>query len=823
MPASLPPEIASVLDRLRGRIRRYVLWEGIALIVALLGAVFWASFLLDWAYFHLSKLELPRGFRAFCLIATLATLAASFLVWIVFRLVRSFRARALALVLERRFPQLDDRLITAVEAAEGREAASGPFAGPMLSHTIRDAARLAQNLDLAAVFDWRPLRRAVVIATVLLVSILGLMAFDSKAMDRWVRGFLSLGETYWDRQTVLRVKVLLQPGDRIREFEQQRYRHPRGADLTLLVEAAEGTVWPDRVKLTYRMKGGRGSGQPFLQRTGDQPFMHTIAGLLDDVEIWVTGNDYANATPYVVEVVEPPHVDAVRLDCLYPDYTGLNPVDAGRPQRTTLPVQGVQISVPMETDFILNIQANKPLRAFRLEGEALGERFELEVGRKVDAESPSPVQAGFVTLKSQDGKPQHRIPWPADELNALWSPDRRTFAVPFVMPQTGSQRLAEQIAHAAESGRLTLPLVLPPDAVLRIHLEDADGISSREPGRLTINGVVDEPPRIETELKGIGASITRKARIPIAGLVTDDYGVASARFEFKVDGDDAWRPRDFAQAPARSKEYRLARSDDEPFERFDVLPLDLSIRQKLVVSVWAQDADDKNGPHETRGQKYEFTIVPVEELLSILFAKELNLRKRFEQIIAEVKGTKKDLELHREKIDQAATLREKESSEKAVEELQTLRQAIAACAERSLHAVRKNATETSAIEAAFRDIREELVNNAAETPQMLDRLDGKIIDPLERINARDYPSVDGILGLFRLANEQGADPARPVDDAVAELGILIERLELVLHEMQELEHFHKLLENLKQMITDQQDLIDKTKARRKQNAIKALE
>ena len=45
----------------------------------------------------------------------------------------------------------------------------------------------------------------------------------------------------------------------------------------------------------------------------------------------------------------------------------------------------------------------------------------------------------------------------------------------------------------------------------------------------------------------------------------------------------------------------------------------------------------------------------------------------------------------------------------------------------------------------------------------------------------------------------------------------------MLLEIQELEQFHKLLENLKQMITDQQDLIEKTKIQRKQNAIKALE
>lgn len=821
--STLPSEITNVLDRLRVRIRRYVLWEGAALVVALLGLMFWGSFLVDWAYFSLSNLELPREFRAFCLIAALAALTAVALLFIVFRLVRSMRARALALVLERRFPQLDDRLITAVEAAEGLESAHGPLAGPMLSQTVRDAAKLAEKLELADVFDWRPLRRAVLVASMLVVSILGLMVFNTAAMDRWIHGFLGLGESYWPRQTILKVKVLLQPGDRIREFEQNRYRHPKGADLTLLIEAAEGTVSPDRVKLTYRMKHGRGSGSPFLKRTGDQPFYHTIAGLLDDVDIWVSGNDYASAQPYKVEVVEPPHADAVSLECLYPAYTGMNPIGPRGPERTKLDVQGVQISVPMETDFLLTVQGNKPLRAFRLEGEAQGERFEIEFGRKLDGDSAAALQAGFVTRKSQDGKPQLRIPWPADALADIWSADQRSFSLPLQMPQAGIERFLDQLKEAAESGRLKLPLSLPPDTMLRIHLEDADGISSIEPGRLTINGIVDEPPSVASEMKGIGLSITRKARIPIAGLVTDDYGVAAARFEFKVDGDDDWQPRDFAAVPDNTKEYRLERSEEEPFERFDVLPLDLSIRQKLTLSVWAQDGDDRNGPHETRGEKYTFTIVPVEELLSILFAKELNLRKRFEQIIAEIKDTKKDLELHRDKIAQAASLKTKEASAKRDEELQTLQQAIVACAERNLHGLRKNATETASIETAFRDIREELVNNAAETPQMLDRLDLKIIGPLQSINETDYPNVDGTLGLFRLANEQGTDPSKPIGEAIEETGILIERLEQVLHEMQELEQFHKLLENLKQMITDQQELIDKTKNKRKQNAIKALE
>ncbi|MFO0919020.1 MAG: hypothetical protein U0872_11980, partial [Planctomycetaceae bacterium] len=146
-----------------------------------------------------------------------------------------------------------------------------------------------------------------------------------------------------------------------------------------------------------------------------------------------------------------------------------------------------------------------------------------------------------------------------------------------------------------------------------------------------------------------------------------------------------------------------------------------------------------------------------------------------------------------------------------------------ACAERNLYGIRKNATETAAVESSFGEIRDELVNNNAETSQMLERLDFRIIEPLARINGQAYPSLDGQLGLFRLAHVEGNDPLPAVEAAIAQASSLVGDLERVLQEMQELEHFHKLLENLKEMITDQQELIDKTKNRRKQNLIKGLE
>ena len=86
---TLPPEAAAVLDQLRGRIRRYVFLEGIALVIALLGALFWGSFLIDLCYFQLSRLELPRWFRAVVLLGGIGLLTFGLVAWVALRLLRS--------------------------------------------------------------------------------------------------------------------------------------------------------------------------------------------------------------------------------------------------------------------------------------------------------------------------------------------------------------------------------------------------------------------------------------------------------------------------------------------------------------------------------------------------------------------------------------------------------------------------------------------------------------------------------------------------------------------------------------------------------------
>lgn len=836
----LPDETRHALNELRVRIRSYVFWEGVASVAVVVGLIFWSTFIFDWLYFRFSYLELPRWFRATLLIAGIGFIAAGAFTWLVLRTYRSIRTKSLALVLERRFPELDDRLITAVEAAEGLMDVDSPVTEAMLRRTVADVARTTKQLDLGTVFDSRPLRQVVTVAIALMASILGLAVVDSSAMERWVAGYIGLRDGYWPRKTELIVRVVVQPGDRLREFVDGHYRHPKGGDLTLSIEVPKGKKTPDRIRLDNRM--GRGLTQVYLTPAADGQFRHTFVGLIEDSRIWISGGDFSHVQPYVIEVVPPPEVKQITLRSLYPEYTGMNRHEGDVVQRTPVELKGSHISLPMQTDFLMDVVVNKPMRRARIEGDAGLDRWEIEV-----AAEDSGVFSSKIILKPRDENPQVQLNLPTlpEAVNDI--ADRRSgFSIPFVMDVSGAAKLPQLLRDADTSGTpLAFPLPLPPDSLLRMSFEDTDDIASLVPVRFTINAIADQPPLVESKLRGIGTSITRKARVPIVGSITDDYGITTAHFEFRIDDAADWKVREFAMSPSGyPREFTLQRSEKESFERFDIQPLDLSIKQRVTLTITAIDGctvptatpavqkvatgSEREAQavvetaHRSQGLKFVFTIIPDEELLSMLYARELGLRRRVEQVISETKMVLKDLQTQQEKLSEWAGLKAANVSSED-DRVKTISQGMNATADRSLHAVRKNAVEVAGVESSFAEIREEVINNAVDTPAMLERIDDKILGPLKSINLKDFPDADGALGLFKLALDKNTDPKTSLETSIDQTTELIQNLERVLGEMAELARFDAVLEDLKKMIQSESELNETTKRKLKEKAIRALQ
>ncbi len=170
--ARLDERIVHPLEQLRGRIRRYVVIESLLAIAIFLGIWYAAVLVLDYGLFKLFTwdwvMEAGRWLRGAALTAALLVLAVLLVRRLVVRLSTELSYPALALVLERRYPELlGDRLITAVELADVEGAARYGYSPAMIRATIAQARELVGQVDVAAVFNWRRLWRMALLAVAL--------------------------------------------------------------------------------------------------------------------------------------------------------------------------------------------------------------------------------------------------------------------------------------------------------------------------------------------------------------------------------------------------------------------------------------------------------------------------------------------------------------------------------------------------------------------------------------------------------------------------------------------------------------------------------
>jgi hypothetical protein len=148
------------LQRLRGTIRAYLAVEGLTTLLLYLSVWFWVLLVLDYGVFKAFtvdwvQVDTHRILRIIALVGALGGLAAVLILTVALRLFRDFRDAALALVLERRFPKvLGDRLITAVELADTRKAATYGYSRVMIEQTIQDAAERVDTVPINDVFKW---------------------------------------------------------------------------------------------------------------------------------------------------------------------------------------------------------------------------------------------------------------------------------------------------------------------------------------------------------------------------------------------------------------------------------------------------------------------------------------------------------------------------------------------------------------------------------------------------------------------------------------------------------------------------------------------
>ncbi len=353
------------LAQLRQRLRRLYLGFGAATLLIIIGFTALISFGADYL------LDLPRGVRLVLLATTVATLVFLTIRRLVYPLRRPLTDDDLALLLENAHPELQARLISAIQLSRHADDRSWNESRALIDSVVAEGRQLAEGLDLRRVVDPKPVQRRAGVATVLILSAAGVLAANAELAGIWWQRFLG-SEIRWPQKTFLR---LVLPTDDPAIFVDEadgetRIRVARGGSLPVKVEV-EGTI-PETVELVQQLIALESDGERIgldrripMQRRGEREFQIRFRDLIDSFYFHIEGGDDNDADPRVrVDVIMPPEIDQIQVDYLFPAYTGL-------PNKTEY--QG-NIDAPIGTIVTITARTTLPLEqaTFLIDGQDVG-------------------------------------------------------------------------------------------------------------------------------------------------------------------------------------------------------------------------------------------------------------------------------------------------------------------------------------------------------------------------------------------------------------------------------------------------------------------
>jgi hypothetical protein len=340
------PTAAGLLSQLRSRIRWYFWADGLATSLGRLAIVFWVALAADWFF--------EPGQTARLLILCGFTVLAT--VYLASQLIRPGFKRLsdieLATLLERRFPELNDGLLTILACQADQ---SGGAYESMLANSTHELHQQLGSIRLGQIFNPRALLRNSFIAICLLASIATLVGFSPETAQIWCQRQFLLANENWPRSAALEAVG----------FDSNNIALvARSADFQLLVRADTSMpLVPSVVNVDYRTPSG-GKGRATMVRRGNwaesgepyQEYQYNFPGVLNQFELTITGGD-ARLEGLIIRPVPSPIIWQTRAVCKYPDY-----ID--RPARQ-IRIDG-PLAVVRGTNVTIEAKSNKGLQKVKI-------------------------------------------------------------------------------------------------------------------------------------------------------------------------------------------------------------------------------------------------------------------------------------------------------------------------------------------------------------------------------------------------------------------------------------------------------------------------
>ncbi|HZZ30271.1 MAG TPA: hypothetical protein VFE46_19895 [Pirellulales bacterium] len=858
--SELAPQIAGLLQRFRLRIRSYVWTDGLAAVVIVLGLGFWTSLAFDWLF------EPPWQFRAVILLGLVAAVAYVVNRLIVHRAFRQLDDADLAVVLERRFRDYRDSLLTTVELSEHAHHTAG-FNTEMLNHTRQEAAWRSEAVRLGDAFRMSSLLRTLAVAAVLAISVLAFACVAQTAFVTWAERVLLLDKTLlWPRANHVRVQDF--PANHLRKVA-------KGSDFEVIAvaELAGEFKLPEYVQLRYRTEEGT-HGRDNMSTMGtsgahdrEQKYSYAFKGVMSSIDFDLFGGDDRDRG-FRVEVVDNPTISHMELACEYPEYTG-------RPANT-VPASAL-VQLPQGTKLTIHCEANKDL----VEVPVTVVRGD-KATALADVQLPTEGDRRHFSVSLPELMEDTALLFELQDADGIRSRDPVRLVLATRADDVPVVALRLRGVSTAITPQARLPLVgeAHDDYGLtrlwfeyqlekgNLHGKSANSLSAF--GNGSSNPLRGAASMAETSSGGTpAAGAAQPAEQPLKTSILEHNGRPRSQINIELtDGESLDLKRlseryelllrrgvktlaDLARINVPDEQVLVAELKTQ--QQLDqALAFAPQVGDRLIVALKAADnCALPSGANVGQGERYQLDIVPPEQLLSMLEGRELMLRRQFEIIYQELTDTRDALarldfgnpskkpvanpaahepgdSATREPGDQPANKsagsdaggaepgppnetpqQRAERLAQRVLELRDLRVA------RALDNGDRSAHETLTVADAFDDIREEMGNNRVDTPELQTRLKDQIADPLRHVGTRMFPELrTRLVQLRRMLDDTQAGPGQ-LQAAVTQCDAILAQMKLVLDKMLELETFNQVVDMLRDIIAEQDKLNKETFQRQK--------
>lgn len=785
---SLPSPIRETLRSVRSLLGRFVFSQALVQWMIWSVLAFWLFGFIDYLPAMMGAAESPRWVRIGML--SLLGLGSGYILYqqIWRRWLVRWSDDAIALLIERRYPDFQSSLITTVQAAR---PAQGELAGiptnaldehpqrrGFLGLARERALEHIQKVDVASLVRIRPLQLQMATLGIVLAFSLTVGLLYPNWTTHWTKRLFGLSNAPWPRSVALGVTgiELEVPsftgggarGRYLLPFVDNRVAVPKGQSGVLKSFASlSASRVPELCTVYYRDEEGN-RGRANMRRVAadekQQGFLldgPPLESINQSLSLSIVGGD-ARLSDLRVEAVDAPLITKAEIRVQYPPY--LQRSTQTRWGEETLPYQ-TGLRLPQGSVIELVFTANKPVhRCDYLFVNA------------------SETAVGSLQEKSFEN----------DKQNETW----------------------------------TIPLgTLDSSILAEFRVWDTDGICANRVQQFVISSITDQPPQVDMVLDGIGTAITEVATIPVQGKVKDEYDVREVWIE-TLYGEGTPLRQDVENVVDGSLSQVI-----DCKELKDAGKLPIQAGNSLALTLIASDFYDLvSEPHLGKANTVQLTVVTADQLLLLLDRREAAMRKRVEQIIGELTQLRDLLGNIQKRIDsptnevanpEAANPSDDPNEPSRVLRIQLLR------SQQAMSQISKSEGELTGVEKEIGQISKELINNRIDSVDRRTRWQEKIQAPLREMLDGIWKGfsndVSELEKLFGKATEPPSVAPIQVVDAIKKNDEILSRLQTVLADMLEIQDQTAIIDMLRDIIQSSDQLIDETKNHKKNQDRKALE